>query len=86
MKVIRKRIAAVLVVLALGGLGGYAMSTNPAAHQKAPVVAQLASQNGQSTSPVTTGASGAVSATPVSTQSGSVVLPGSVAPKAKQDD
>ena len=66
MSPLRKRIAAVVVVLALGGLGGVAWGSNPAAHHIAsPSVTR---QSGTNVRPVSTGTSGAVSTPAVNTQ------------------
>jgi hypothetical protein len=86
-KVIRKRIAAVLVVLALGGLGGVAMASNPAGQQHSATGPALASNGSPSTQPVSTGTSGATATPIVNGQPATQVLPGAgVAPRSKQDD
>jgi hypothetical protein len=61
-KDIRTKIAVVAVVFGLGGLGGYAMASNPAAGQAPLKGAPVASHAGQAALRVTTGASGAANA------------------------
>jgi hypothetical protein len=86
-KVIRKRIAAALVVLALGGLGGIAMSSNTAAQQHQASGLAVASKGSPSSQPVSTGTSGAAATSAVTSQPASQVLPGAgLAPRSKQDD
>jgi hypothetical protein len=60
---LRSRIAIAAVIFGLGGLGGFAMGSNPAGQQQVSSAA-TAAHTSQSTPRVSTGASGAVS-TPV---------------------
>jgi hypothetical protein len=57
----RTKIAIAAVIFGLGGLGGYAIASNPAQHGQLPA-AKVASQSGSGTPRVSTGTSGAVSA------------------------
>jgi hypothetical protein len=73
MKDLRTKIAVVAVIFGLGGLGGYAMASNPAGH--GPVTgAHAGSQARQAAARVTTGTSGAAS-TPAANLSVSQALP-----------
>jgi hypothetical protein len=58
-KDLRTKIAIAAVIFGLGGLGGFAMSSNPAGQQ--PITVAPAAVHTQGGSPVTTGASGATS-------------------------
>ena len=80
MSPIRKRIAAVAVVLALGGLGGVAWGSHPAAHHAAP--ASAVKQSSSSARPVSTGTSGAVLTPAVNTQP----FPGATSVGGRRDD
>lgn len=63
MKDFRTKLAVTAVVFGLGGLGGYAMSSNPAGQTPINVAPTAAHIQGASGTPqVTTGASGATSA------------------------
>lgn len=59
MKDFRTKIAIAAVIFGLGGLGGFAMSSNPAGQQ--PITVAPAAAHTQGGSPVTTGTSGATS-------------------------
>lgn len=66
---IRIKIAVAAVCIGLGGLGGFAMGSNPAANQ-APVPLVSSAGSAHTTQPITTGASGAA------TTAGAVATPG----------
>jgi hypothetical protein len=57
----RSKLAIAAVIFGLGGLGGYAMASNPAQGGKIPSAA-IASQTGQAAPRISTGSSGVVSA------------------------
>lgn len=79
---IRIKIAAAAVCIGLGGLGGFAMASHPAANQ-APAALVSSPSSAHSTQPITTGASGAVNtgaATP--TPGTPVAVPIAANPKA----
>ena len=61
MKDLRSKLAVAAVIFGLGGLGGFAIASNPAHHGQVPN-AKVAAQTNQSGQRVTTGTSGAVSA------------------------
>ena len=61
MKDFRTKLAIGAVVFGLGGLGGYAMASNPAQHGQLPP-AKVVSASGSGTTRVSTGTSGAASA------------------------
>jgi hypothetical protein len=61
MKDVRTKLAIAAVIFGLGGLGGYAIASNPAKAGHVPS-AKIASQSGAGTSRISTGTSGAVSA------------------------
>ena len=84
MSAIRKRIAAGVVVLALGGLGGVAWANNPAAQQHATPASIVSTTNhgGSTTRPVSTGTSGAVANPAVNTQP----FPGATSVGGRRDD
>ena len=82
MSAIRKRIAAGVVVLALGGLGGVAWANNPAAQHATPAPIVSTHQSGSSTRPVSTGTSGAVANPAVNTQP----FPGATSVGGRRDD
>jgi hypothetical protein len=82
MSSIRKRVAAGVVVLALGGLGGVAWANNPAAqHPTHPAIVST-NHGGSTTRPVSTGTSGAVSTPAVNTQP----FPGATSVGGRRDD
>ena len=76
MKDIRTKIAIAAVVFGLGGLGGFAIASNPANQHQLPGAA-ITSQAGPGTPRVTTGASGAVTAPAINAPT-SAVLPQTV--------
>ena len=82
MSSIRKKIAAGVVVLALGGLGGIAWANNPAAQHATPASIVSTSHGGSSTRPVTTGTSGAVATPAANTQP----FPGATSVGGRRDD
>lgn len=62
MKDFRTKIAIAAVIFGLGGLGGFAMSSNPAGQRPVTVAPAAAhTQGSPGSSPVTTGTSGATS-------------------------
>ncbi len=65
MKDFRTKIAVAAVIFGLGGLGGFAMSSNPAGQK--PITVAPAAAHTRGASPVTTGASGATSSPLVNT-------------------
>ncbi len=68
MKDFRTKLAVAAVVFGLGGLGGYAMASNPAGHGPITVAPTAAhTQGSPGSTPVTTGASGATSAQAINT-------------------
>ncbi|HSD25273.1 MAG TPA: hypothetical protein VLB79_13210 [Solirubrobacterales bacterium] len=80
MKDFRSKIAVAAVIFGLGGLGGYAIASNPG-HGAAPA-ARIAAQTGQTPQPgqrISTGTSGAVSA-PVLNTAGTQLLPRQAVP------
>ena len=79
---IRIKIAAAAVCIGLGGLGGFAMASNPAANQ-APAPLVSSPENAHSTQPITTGASGAASTSAATPTPGTpVAVPIAANPKA----
>jgi len=66
------------VIFGLGGLGGYAMASNPAQQGQMPA-AKIAAQSGRGGQPVSTGTSGAVS-TPIVGAPASQALPRQASP------
>ena len=82
MSAIRKRIAAGVVVLALGGLGGVAWANNPAAQHATPASIVSTNHGGSTARPVSTGTSGAVSTPAVNTQP----FPGATTVGGRRDD
>ncbi len=75
MKDFRTKLAVAAVVFGLGGLGGYAMASNPAGQGPVTVAPAAAHTQGAQGAPrVTTGASGATSA-PVINAPASQALP-----------
>jgi hypothetical protein len=80
----RSRIAVAAVIFGLGGLGGYAIASNPG-HGAAPV-ARIGAQTAQSGQRISTATSGAVSA-PVLNTAGTQLLPRQAVPgEAGADD
>ena len=73
MKDFRTKLAIGAVIFGLGGLGGYAMASNPAQHGQLPP-AKVVSASGSGTTRVSTGTSGAVSA-PVLSPASAQTLP-----------
>jgi hypothetical protein len=69
----RTKLAIAAVIFGLGGLGGFAIASNPAQHGQAPS-AKIASASGSGTSRVSTATSGAVSVPGLSSP-GSQALP-----------
>ena len=82
MSAIRKRIAAGVIVLALGGLGGVAWANNPAAQHASPASIVSTNHSGSTTRPVSTGTSGAVANPAVNTQP----FPGATSVGGRRDD
>jgi hypothetical protein len=82
MSSIKKRIAAGVVVLALGGLGGVAWANNPAAQHVTPAPIVSTNHGGPTTRPVSTGTSGAVATPAVNTQP----FPGATTVGGRRDD
>ena len=76
MKDLRTKLAIAAVIFGLGGLGGYAMASNPAQGGHVPS-AKIASQSGPGASRISTGTSGAVSA-PALNSSAAQALPSGV--------
>ena len=65
MKDFRSKLAVAAVIFGLGGLGGFAIASNPAQQGQVPA-AKIASHSGSANPRISTGASGAVSAPPIS--------------------
>jgi hypothetical protein len=82
MSSIKKRIATGAVVLALGGLGGVAWASNPAAQHATPAPIAATHSAGSATSPVSTGTSGAAATPVANTQP----LPSIVSNGGRRDD
>ncbi len=89
MKTFRSKLAIAAVIFGLGGLGGFAMASNPAGQTQVPSAA-IASQTGQAGAHVSTGTSGAATSGATSTLGinapASQVLPRSTTNGGGQDD
>ena len=85
MKDLRSRIAIAAVIFGLGGLGGFAMGSNPASHQQVPGAA-IASHTSQSGPRVSTGTSGAVSTPVVNAPASQTLAPPSALGGGGRDD
>jgi hypothetical protein len=85
MKDLRSRIAIAAVIFGLGGLGGFAMASNPASHQQVPSAA-IASHTGQSVPRVSTGTSGAVSAPAINAPASQALAPRNAVSGGGRDD
>ena len=86
MKDLRSRIAIAAVIFGLGGLGGFAMGSNPAGHQQVPGAAVTASHTSQSGPRVSTGTSGAVSTPVVNAPASQTLAPPSALGRGGRDD
>ncbi len=87
MKDFRTKLAVAAVVFGLGGLGGYAMASNPAGQVPVTVAPAAAhTQGGQSSPQVTTGASGATSAQAVNVPASQVLPRSTKVGQGGQDD
>lgn len=84
MKTFRSKLAIAAVIFGLGGLGGFAMASNPAGQTQVPSAA-IASQTGQAGTHVSTGTSGATSTLGINAPA-SQVLPRSTTIGGGQDD
>ena len=84
MKDLRSRIAIAAVIFGLGGLGGFAMGSNPAGQQQVPARGDRLAPS-QSGPRVSTGTSGAVS-TPVNAPASQTLAPRSALGGGGRDD
>jgi hypothetical protein len=83
-KDLRSKIAVAAVIFGLGGLGGFAIASNPASQQQVPA-ATIASQTGHGAVRVSTGASGALG-TPGINTAGPPALPRATLIGGRSDD
>jgi hypothetical protein len=83
----RTKLAVAAVVFGLGGLGGYAMSSNPAGQTPITVAPTAAHTQGAPGSPqVTTGASGATSASTINVPASQALPRRTMVGQGGQDD
>ncbi len=87
MKNFRTKLAVAAVVFGLGGLGGYAMASNPAGQGPVTVAPTAAhTQGSPGSTSVTTGASGATSAQAINVPASQVLPRSTKAGQGGQDD
>ena len=85
MKDFRTKLAITAVIFGLGGLGGYAIASNPAQGGHVPS-AKIASQSGAGASRISTGTSGAVSAPALSSSAVQTLPSGALVQGGGRDD
>lgn len=81
----RTKLAIAAVIFGLGGLGGYAIASNPAQTGHVPS-ARIASQSGSGASRISTGTSGAVSAPALSSSAAQTLPRGPIVEGGGRDD